>query len=183
MAIRNFTLSGKTYAEEVVCTITIGGIECFSGTLLIAEVVDNQPICVGSVEVGDDSQNIVLPVSITINSAPDGIAAGIGMFEWNYGEITNPALTPEEAAYATVPFEEIPAEIRASVNSKGGFLVRSADEYAYGLTADECRTNRANVQINGVSVENPPYWYQYVTTGQVLTFDQDIFARSDTTPT
>ena len=173
MAIRNFKLIGLTHSADAACTITLNGTEIFSGALL-QESIEESPICIGSAEVGDDSVNITLPVVITMTAG----TAGIGMFQFNYGITTNPALTPEEASYIGVPTAEIPAEIQTSVNAKGGFFINSADEYAYGLTPEETGDNRDNVQINGVPSVNPDYWYQDLTAEQVLTFNQHIFARS-----
>lgn len=173
MATRNFKFIGRTYSEDAACTIALNGVEIFSGPLL-QESGDELPVCVGSAEVGDDSVDVTLPVVITMTAG----SAGIGMFQFNYGRIVNPLLTPEEAAYIGVPKEEIPAEILTSVTNKGGFYVRSADQYVYGLNPEQTNDNRSNIQLNGSPVSDPDWYYQLVTTGQVLTFDQLIFARS-----
>ena len=172
MATRNFKLIGRTYSDDAACTITLNGIEVFSGSLL-QEFGDELPICVGSAEVGDDSAEVTLPVSITMTAG----TASFGMLQFNYKLIINPALTPEESAYNGVPIDEIPAEIKSSVSSKGGFMIGSADAYDYGDVPVLCADNRSNVLINGLPSENPDYSYQLLGSGQTLTFDQTIFAR------
>lgn len=176
MATRNFKLIGRTYSEDVACTITLNGAEIFSGTLL-QESGDDLPVCVGSAEVGDDSVSVTLPVSITITAGSIEYPAQFGMFQFNYAVIINPLLTPEEAAYIGVPTAEVPAEILTSVKGKGGFYIHSADQYAYGRTPAENQDNRSNVLIDGSPSEDPNWNYQSLSVGQVLTFDQHIFAR------
>lgn len=177
MATRNFKLIGRTFAPDAACTITLNGTEIFSGTLL-QESGDDLPICIGSAEVGDDSVNVTLPVSITMTAGSIDYPAQFGMFQFNYGVSVNPLLTPEEAAYVGVPKNEIPAEILTSVISKGGFYKQLADVYDYGLTPSEIGDNRSNVLIDGEPSEYPDNAYQSLGVGQVLTFDQHIFARS-----
>ncbi len=172
MATRNFKLIGKTYSEDAACTITLNGAEIFSGPLL-QESDEELPIYIGSAEVGDDSVDVTLPVVVTMTAG----SASFGMFQFNYGFVVNSLLTPEEAAYIGVPIEEIPAEILTSVQSKGGFYTISADAYSYGGTPAQADDNRFNVQINGTPVITPARYYQLLITGQVLTFDQLIFAR------
>lgn len=172
MAIRNFTLIGTTAISETTGTITINGVEVFNGAF-IDNSEQETPIVVGSIDI-DDSADTWVPVSITITSG----SARIGMFKWNYGWAINPLLTPEEAAYAQVPAEDVPAEIVASVNAKGGFYVRSADQYSYGLTPEQNNDNRNTVLLNGVSVTDPDWYYINTSASDVLTFNTLIFARA-----
>jgi hypothetical protein len=178
MATRNFKLIGKTYSEDAACTITLNGAEIFSGALL-PETGEELPVCVGSAEVGDDSVEVTLPVVITMIAG----SAGFGLFQFNYGLIVNPLLTPEELAYTSPEYSgessaEVPPEILSSIRSKGGAFVRSVDQYSYGNSEEECRSNRSNVQIDGLPALDPDWNHHCLTDGKVLTFDQFIFARS-----
>ena len=173
MAIRTFNLIGRTHSNDAACTITINGIEVFSGAL--QQVTDDDlPICTGSVEVGDDSVDVILPVVITMTAG----VAGIGMFKFNYGPGINPTLSPEEVAYVVnAPNTPIPRAISNLIETKGGMYVPSPEAYAYGKTAEEYNTNRYNITVDGNPISVPGYFYQYIISGQVLAFDQLIFTR------
>jgi hypothetical protein len=172
MATRNFTLIGTTDISDTTGTITINGVEVFTGTF-INNSEEEAPIAIGSIDI-DDSVDTWLPVSITVTNGD----ARFGMFKWNYGWVINPLLTPEEAAYARVPAEDVPAEIVASVTAKGGFYVRSADQYSYGSTPEQNNDNRNTVLLNGVAVTDPDWYYINTATSDVLTFNTLIFARA-----
>ena len=173
MAIRNFTLIGTTNIPESTGTITINGVEVFNGTF-IDHSDDEAPIATGSIEI-DDSADIWVPVVVTVDSG----SVGVGMFKWNYGYVNNPALTPEEAVYATtLPTRLVPTEILESVTEKGGFYVKSADQYTYGSDTETTNVNRNNMFISGDPIAVPYWYYININNTVTLTFDTLIFSRT-----
>ena len=123
----------------------------------------------------DDSSDVVMPVVVTTTGGTGQIQ--IGMFQWSWGWIINPALTPEEAAYANVPTDEVPPEILASVEAKGGFQIREETDFDFGGNPEECYENRSSVSLDGVSP--PAGWVPndgiLMAPGMTLTFDTHVF--------
>ena len=179
MSTRNFKLIGAVDGE-CTGTITLNGTQIFNGTFTGCSWSEPDwntatPMCTGSMTF-NDAADVVMPVVITTTGGTGKIL--IGMFQWNQAWVINPALTPEEASYANVPTDEVPAEILASVQAKGGFEIRSATAYDYGDNSELAFENRSNISLDGVS---PPAGFVpnngiAMGVGQTLTLDTTVFA-------
>lgn len=183
MATRNFRLLGDVTSDGVTGSITIDGVEVYNGPLNKGSEI----IAEGSADI-NDSTEITLPVEIVVTSGN----ASIGTLFWNYGQIENPLLTPEEKSYiipgSVTDTGEIitriqiaptlPPEIKASVADKGGFFIKSESVFATGDT-DELRTsNRSNLKIDDVAVVGPSWYFYMVPEGSKMTYDLTISPRA-----
>jgi hypothetical protein len=181
MTVRSFLLKGIRYSESATAKITIGGATVFDGELQAGGLDDNDDnddnVYLAKFDhTVDDSAgtDVQLGVVIEVNTG----AAGIGMFKYNYAQVVNPALTPEELAYVTDGTQaEAPEAVKADVKAKGGWYVRDADAYAYGLTPDLSYDNRINESIDGVALPaDAGHLYNWIEAGSVLTETTIVFS-------
>ena len=178
MSTRNFKLVGAVEGE-CTGTITLNGTEIFNGTFVgndwaTGTSSNATPMCSGSMTF-DDSSYVTFPVVVTVTAGSGQIQ--VGMFEWNWGFVVNPALTPEELSYIDVPWNEIPTDILNSVIAKGGFQIQEETDFDYGATTDQAFENRSNISLDGVS---PPAGWDpndgiAMAPGMTLSYDTNVF--------
>ena len=101
MTTRQFNLMGDPAENGVTAVITIDGIEVFNGVLTGGPNEPEVVTAIGSLDVVNpvDGSDIVKPVTITVTSGN----VSIGMFKWNYAQITNPAYTPAQLEIVNNP--------------------------------------------------------------------------------
>jgi hypothetical protein len=101
MTTRQYKLMGDPINVPATGTVTINGVEVFNGEFGGGPLTPEVPIFTGSSDIVNpaDGSNIVLPVTVTVT----GGWVQIGMFEWNYASIINPAYTPEQLAIVQNP--------------------------------------------------------------------------------
>lgn len=201
---------GDPAENGVTAVITIDGIEVFNGVLTGGPNDPEVVTAVGSLDVVNpvDGSDIVKPVTITVTSGN----VSIGMFKWNYAQITNPAYTPEQLAIvsdptstfeqklvvfeavANPPFSSADLAVFASTDPaddpiKFALLyehqalptIQDPTVFAYGITQEDFDCNRSNAVLNGTPIVDQPLYYAIImTTGDVLTFDTNIFASNVT---
>ena len=175
MTTRSFRLSGIRYTETATAKITLGGVEVFNGELLAGGTDADQYLCEFSYTV-DDSAGTNVEVDAVVELATGTL--GVGMFAYNYAPVVNPALTPEELAYVTDGTQATaPEAVKTDVYSKGGWYVRDASAYAYGLTPDLSYDNRTNESIDGVALPaDAGHLYNWIDAGSVLTETTVVFS-------
>ena len=176
MSTRNFKLVGAVEGE-CTGTITLNGVEVFNGTFVGNDWAtrtdnDSNPMCVGSLTF-DDSANVSMPSVVSVTGGSGKIL--VGMYEWNQDLIVNPALTPEEYSYINTPIPDIPAGIRASVADKGGFYIRDAYAFDYGLDETVAHENRSNLVLNSSAISPGPGQGIVLVQGDTLTFNNSVF--------
>lgn len=203
MSTRNFKLIGTTATEDAAGTITINGTEVFNGPFIQNSITDPATaIATGSLTF-DDTNEVVLPVTITITAG----SAGIGMFQWNCATfVPNPAYTSEQYAVLTNPASTIEEKI-AVWSSVADPAFSSADitvletetddelikdmlrahnctrqlpdetSYAYGRSEETISDNRNAIFINGTPIAVPDWYYLTLSNTDVLTFDTIIFKK------
>jgi hypothetical protein len=181
MTVRSFLLKGIRHSESATAKITIGGATVVDGELQAGGLDDNDDnVYLAKFDhTVDDSAgtDVQLGVVIEVNTG----TAAIGMFKYNYAQVVNPALTPEELAYVTDGTQaEAPESVKADVYSKGGWYVRDSSAYAYGLTPDLSYDNRTNESIDGVALPaDAGHLYNWIDAGSVLTETTIVFSSVD----
>ena len=72
---------------------------------------------------------------------------------------------------------EAPKAVKADVYSKGGWYVRDASAYAYGLVPELTYDNRINESIDGVALPaDAGHLYNWIDAGSVLTETTIVFS-------
>jgi hypothetical protein len=180
MATRKFAIMGNGTNSTI--KVTVGGVETYNGPVTDTSEGIGQ-LAIVSFD-NDNSVNSVKSISIEVLSGD----IEIGDLQYNLVNVLNPALTPTEAAFATVPAAEIPAEIAASVAAKGGFIVNGQD-YFGAVSFNVEYDSRSNVFINGIAQtpENNPDtthlyvpiagWMWDVASGSTISFDATVPAQ------
>lgn len=155
MRTRLFELEGIIRQVNSAGTIIVGGQQVFQGpfsgpVVPLPPGEEFQPmdfLITGSYTL-DDSQDVYVPVSITITAGE----IHLGMFEWNY-------------AWALVPGSNPPN------------YLQNADVFSYGNTEADADCNRRYEQINGQPAPTAgTCWPMLLTAGDVATFETKIFA-------
>lgn len=101
MTTRQYKLMGDPITAGTAGTVTINGIEVFNGEFEGGPLTPEVAIDTGTFDIVNpaDGSNIILPVTVTVTQG----WVQVGMFEWNYAMIINPAYTPEQLAIVTDP--------------------------------------------------------------------------------
>lgn len=205
MTTRQFKISSVPSPESGSGIIVFDGVEIFNGAF--PNVSETDVLIAGSVDITNpvDGSDIIKSVSITVTS---GVNVYVGLFEWNYSVIQNPAFTPEQrAAYnnptttteqrlaifeavANPSFSSADLDIFASTDPADNPIkyellynhkcfMQIQDEATYSFGGDTSYCNRTNVLLNGVTPPNADTNYPIaMTAGDVLTFDTIIFASN-----
>lgn len=176
MTQRLFSLKGNLYSTPARGTVNINGTEVFNGEFSVGAVGEPDGFLCEFAYTFDDSAgtNVELPVTVTVTSG----SAWIGMFKYNYAQVPNPALTPEELVYVTTKTtSSAPAEIQADVKSKGGWYIHDETAFNYGITPTACADNRNSVFLNGIAIpDQDDNTYIEVDTTGVLAFNTIVFS-------
>lgn len=101
MTTRQYKLIGDPLEANVAATVVFDGVEIFNGTFSGGPDEPEVAMITGSLDIVDpaDGSNLVKSVSVTVSSG----RALVGMFQWNYARIINPAYTPEQLAIIQDP--------------------------------------------------------------------------------
>ena len=178
MTVRSFLLKGIRHSDSATAKITIGGATVFDGELQAGGLDDNDDnVYLAKFDhTVDDSAgtDVQLGVVIEVNTG----TLAIGMFKYNYALVANPALTPEELAYVTSgTIADAPQSVKDAVSAKGGWYLRDASVYAYGLSPDLTYDNRINESIDGVALSaDAGHLYNWIDAGSVLTETTIVFS-------
>ena len=176
MTQRLFKLKGILSTLPSTGTVTVNGTEVFNGTF--SQGSTDEPdgfLCEFAYTFNDSAgTDTQFPVVVTVATG----TAHVGMFKYNYAQIVNPALTPEELAYVTAgTVASAPPEIQADVAAKGGWYIRDGTVFAYGLTPELCYDNRITEVLNGVLLpEEDGHLYITCSAGSTLTFTTIVFS-------
>jgi hypothetical protein len=184
MTQRIFKLKGVLPNNAATGTVTINGTEVFNGAFSVG--ADGEPdgfLCEFAYTFDDSAgTDTTFPVVVTVATGQ----ALVGMFKYNYVNITNPLLTPEELVYVTTnTIADAPANIKSDVAAKGGWYVRDETAFDYGITPPLCFDNRTNEILDGVALpEEDGHLYITVREGSTLTFNTIVFSSVNppTTP-
>ena len=178
MTVRSFLLKGIRHSESATAKITIGGATVVDGELQAGGLDDNDDnVYLAKFDhTVDDSAGTNVEVDAVVELETGTL--GVGMFAYNYAPVVNPALTPEGLAYVTDGTQaEAPESVKADVYSKGGWYVRDASVYAYGLTPELTYDNRINESIDGVALPaDAGHLYNWIDAGSVLTETTIVFS-------
>lgn len=208
MTTRQFNLIGNPQNEGVTAVITIDGVEVFNGTLTGGPNDPEVVIATGSLDVVNpvDGSDIIKPVSITITSGT--VLVGMFQWNYARHEnfvytaeqmaiVSDPASTSAQylavfEAVATPPFSSADLDIFTSTDPADNLIkyaliyehkclpyIQDPEEFSYGVTESDYDCNRSNAVLNGTPyTEQPLYFGITMTTGDVLTFDTNIFASN-----
>lgn len=201
MTIRQFKFTGSVNSGTASGTITINGIQVFSGDFSNSDV-----IATGSIDADDAlavDQEILLPTVVTVTSGTINVA----LTQWDYGVVYNPVYTPEQIAVlsdpSTTSSEKLaiisplatpslssaditvlestdPADValQQEILKTHGIALEIQDPtvFDYGFTEAKDYCNRTNVLLDGVEPEGANTNIGLlVTTGQTLTYDSIVF--------
>lgn len=154
-----------------------------------------------------DGSDILKPVSIIITSGAVG-GIGMFQWNYGktlnmaYNPeqleiVNNPASTPEQLfevfeAVANPPFSPADLDIFASTDPADNPIkyallyehkcfpeIQDPSSFAYGVSTEDIDCNRSNAVLNGTPYTAEPLYFAIpMTTGDVLTFDTNIFASN-----
>lgn len=184
MTQRIFKLKGVLPNNAATGTVTINGTEVFNGAFNVGFAGEPDGYLCEFAYTFDDSAvtDTTFPVVVTVATGQ----ANVGMFKYNYGQIPNPLLTPEELAYVTTnTIPDAPANIKSDVWAKGGWYVRDETSFVYGLNPTLSYGNRTNEILDGVALpDENGHLYIPVREGSTLTFNTIVFSSVNlpTTP-
>lgn len=176
MTQRIFKLKGLLPNNAATGTVTVNGTEVFNGAFSVGAAGEPDGYLCEFAYTFDDSAgtDTTFPVIVTVITGQ----ANVGMFKYNYGQIPNPLLTPEELAYVTSnTIADAPANVKADVKAKGGWYVRGETTFVYGLNTDLSYDNRTNEILDGVALpEEAGHLYIPVRESSTLTFNTVVFS-------
>jgi hypothetical protein len=176
MTQRIFKLKGVLPNNTATGTVTVNGTEVFDGAFSVGFAGEPDGYLCEFAYTFDDSAgtNTTFPVVVTVITGQ----ANVGMFKYNYGQVPNPLLTPEELAYVTSKtIADAPANVKADVAAKGSWFVRNETIFSYGLTPELAYNNRTNEILDGVALtEEAGHLYIPVREGSTLTFNTIVFS-------
>lgn len=208
MTTRQFNLMGDPQVEGVTAIITIDGVEVFNGTLTGGPNEPEVVTATGSLDVVNpaDGSDIIKPVSITITSG--NVLVGMFQWNYaqepnlaytpeQFAIVNDPASTSEQRftvfqAVANPPFSSADLAIFASTDPADDPIkyaliyehqclpyLQYPSDFAYGVTEADYDCNRSNAVLNGTPYTVQPLYYPIpMATGDVLTFDTNIFASN-----
>ena len=204
MTIRQFKFTGSDNSGTASGTITINGIQVFSG-----DFSDSDVLASGSIDVDDAlavNQEILLPTVINVTAGTINVA----LTQWNYGATYNPVYTPEQVTIlenpattnseklaivqplATPPLSSADITVLESTDPNDvplqqeilkmhgvALTIQDPAVFDYGWTATEDFCNRENVLLDGVEpADANTNAGLLVTAGQTLTYDSIVFASN-----
>ena len=207
MTTRQFNLMGDLF-QSTTAIITIGGVEVFNGALTGDIAEQEIVVAAGNLDIINpvDGSDIVKAVSITVVSGL--VSIGMFRWDYGMSQnttytqpqmdiVNNPASTPEQLfevfnAVATPPFSSADLDIFTSTDPADNLIkyaliyehkclpyIQDPEEFSYGVTESDYDCNRSNAVLNGTPyTEQPLYFGITMTTGDVLTFDTNIFASN-----
>lgn len=96
MATRQYKLMGDPFTADTTATVVFDGVEIFNGTFNGGPDEPEVVMATGNLDITNpaDGSNITKSVSITVSSG----SVLVGMFEWNYASILNPAINAGQQA-------------------------------------------------------------------------------------
>ena len=150
MAARKLTINGNGVDSTI--KVTIDGTEYYNGPI---NNVSSQTDVLATVSFDNDN-SVTTTRSMSIEVLTGLIE--IGDCQYNLVNVVNPALTPTEMAFISIPAAEIPPSIASSVAAKGGFVVNGENYFGAGGNGGADFDSRSNIQINGFlqNTENNP---------------------------
>jgi hypothetical protein len=179
MTQRVFKLKGNCGTAQATGSVQIGGFTVFNGTFDQGSTEEpNGFLCEFTHTIDDsDGTDTELPIVLTVNTG----TVHVGMFKYNYAKIVNPALNQQELVYVnTQTIPDAPVQVKADVNSKGGWYLRDETAFAYGLTTEMSNDNRTTEFVDGVELPaEAGHSYIKVTDGSVLSFTTIVFSSVD----
>jgi hypothetical protein len=181
MTQRLFKLKGMLATETATGSVTVGGVEVFSGSF--SPGADTEPdgyLCEFAHWIDNQydwdlhAVDIMLPVIVTVTAG----TVLVGMLKYNYARTPNPLLTASELAYINNGTMAIaPIAVKADVAAKGGWMVNSPAEFTYGRTPTTAHSNRTNVTVDGVALPNDAgHGYITLPAGRTLSFTTVVFS-------